>query len=382
MPHRTEQNVIPRSRQPVSLLTVERAVSDLRRGRFVVILGPGGRAVLAQGAEAVTEKSAAALKEAAGGDPYLAITARRAAVLGIGSFPSKVVRIIFDAIPDAGRLHRLCNPLETLHESDIARIKTEVIDEHSSESAAAGLNKIARLLPAALLAPITAPDADDIAGWAARRDYILIDAGDIFQYAAVAARTLKKVSEADVPLVDSEQTRIIAFRPEDGGLEHLAIVIGTLDATAPVLVRLHSECFTGDLLGSLRCDCGDQLRGAIKTIAEHGSGVLLYLAQEGRGIGLVNKLRAYALQDRGFDTLDANEQLGFDADERIYLPAVQMLKQLGVASVRLLTNNPRKVGALTHHGIAVSERVPHSFPSNRHNEIYLNTKSTRGGHLF
>jgi GTP cyclohydrolase II len=149
-----------------------------------------------------------------------------------------------------------------------------------------------------------------------------------------------------------------------------------------VLARLHSECFTGDLLASLRCDCGDQLRGAIDKIAEAGSGVLVYLAQEGRGIGLVNKLRAYQLQDDGFDTIGANEQLGFDADERVYLPAAEILRDLGYSQVRLLTNNPEKVAALARCGITVVERVPHVFPANAHNEEYLRTKATRGGHLF
>src|SRR5690606_3029352 len=150
----------------------------------------------------------------------------------------------------------------------------------------------------------------------------------------------------------------------------------------PVLTRLHSECFTGDLLGSLRCDCGDQLRGAIAEIARHGSGLLLYLAQEGRGIGLVNKLRAYRLQDGGADTLEANLQLGFDADERVYLPAAEMLRRLGFQRVRLMTNNPEKVAALARCGIAVVERVPHVFPANGHNDHYLRTKATKFGHMF
>ena len=193
---------------------------------------------------------------------------------------------------------------------------------------------------------------------------------------------LERVAEARVPLAEAENARLIAFRPRDGGTEHLAILIGSPDPAAPVLVRLHSECFTGDLLASLRCDCGDQLRGAIAAIAQAGDGVLLYLAQEGRGIGLVNKLRAYRLQDAGFDTLDANEQLGFDADERVYLPAAEMLRQLGFGTVRLLTNNPDKVAALERYGIRVAERVPHVFPSNGHNERYLRTKATRSGHLL
>jgi GTP cyclohydrolase II len=190
------------------------------------------------------------------------------------------------------------------------------------------------------------------------------------------------VSQARVPLFDAENARIVAYRPSDGGIEHLAIVIGEPKADQPVLIRLHSECFTGDLLGSLRCDCGDQLRGAIAAISEAGSGVLLYLAQEGRGIGLVNKLRAYQLQDGGADTIDANEQLGFDADERIYAPAATMLSRMGIQRVRLMTNNPEKIAQLERYGIEVAARVPHSFPSNGHNENYLRTKAERAGHLL
>ncbi|MGC2411373.1 MAG: GTP cyclohydrolase II, partial [Stellaceae bacterium] len=197
-----------------------------------------------------------------------------------------------------------------------------------------------------------------------------------------AAVGVTRVAEARVPLAEAEDAELIAFRPGDGGTEHLAIVIGKPDPAAPVLVRLHSECFTGDLLASLRCDCGDQLRGSIAAITKTGGGVLLYLAQEGRGIGLINKLRAYQLQDAGFDTVDANEQLGFEVDERVYLPAAEMLRQLGFTTVRLLTNNPEKVAALERYGIRIVERVPHSFPANGHNERYLRTKATRSGHLL
>jgi GTP cyclohydrolase II len=174
----------------------------------------------------------------------------------------------------------------------------------------------------------------------------------------------------------------VAFRPSDGSTEHLAILIGQPDPAKPVLARLHSECFTGDLLGSLRCDCGEQLRGAIAEIARQGGGVLLYLAQEGRGIGLVNKLRAYRLQDQGADTADANEQLGFEADERIYLAAAEMLRRLGFKTVRLMTNNPDKVAGLERLGITVAERVPLVIPANRFNRDYLTTKAKKFGHMF
>ena len=221
-----------------------------------------------------------------------------------------------------------------------------------------------------------------IKDWAARHDLLTVSVPDISDYRLEAAQALTKVAGARIPLDHAENTRVVAFRPNDGGIEHLAIIIGDPDPSVPVLARMHSECFTGDLLGSLRCDCGDQLRGAIRTMGETGSGILLYLSQEGRGIGLINKLRAYELQDRGADTAEANEQLGFDADERIYLPAAEMLRQLGFKRVRLLTNNPQKVTALARCGITVEDRVAHHFPSNGHNRFYLETKATRFGHYL
>ncbi|MEQ1864479.1 MAG: GTP cyclohydrolase II, partial [Micropepsaceae bacterium] len=159
-------------------------------------------------------------------------------------------------------------------------------------------------------------------------------------------------------------------------------IVGSPEPPGPVLVRLHSECLTGDLLGSLKCDCGDQLRGAIASIGKAGAGILLYLAQEGRGIGLINKLKAYELQDQGFDTIEANQRLGFEADEREFAAAAEMLKYLGFTSVRLMTNNPDKVAAMARFGIEIAEHVPHRFPANPHNEAYLATKKAKAGHIF
>jgi len=244
------------------------------------------------------------------------------------------------------------------------------------------LAKLARLLPAVVLGPLTGDPKNKRRDWARDQDLIYVDAVDVLAYEENASRNLHQVAQAHVPLEGAENARILAWRPSDGGKEHLAIVVGEIDPTEPVLIRLHSECFTGDLLGSLRCDCGVQLRGAIAEIAKRGSGVLLYLAQEGRGIGLVNKLRAYELQDEGFDTIDANEQLGFDADERIYAPAATMLARMGIKRVRLMTNNPQKISQLERYGIEVAERVAHSFPANGHNENYLRTKAERAGHLL
>jgi len=210
---------------------------------------------------------------------------------------------------------------------------------------------------------------------------LAIRAEDIRNYEEDAAKTLKIVTRARVPLEDAEETELVAFRSDDGGPEHYAIVIGRPATSEPVLARVHSECFTGDVLGSLKCDCGPQLHGAIKAIAKSGGGIVLYLTQEGRGIGLINKLRAYRLQDQGFDTIQANERLGFEPDERLYSVAAKMLKLLGYKSVRLMTNNPDKVTSLERFGVDVRERVPHIFPTNEHNADYIATKA-RAGHLF
>ena len=176
------------------------------------------------------------------------------------------------------------------------------------------------------------------------------------------------------------ETQIVAFRGTDDGAEHVALVVGAFGGKPP-LVRLHSECLTGDVFGSLKCDCGPQLREALRIIGAEGGGVLLYLRQEGRGIGLANKLRAYALQDRGLDTVDANRRLGFADDERDYGHAAAMLRALGIEQVRLLTNNPAKVEGLEVAGVAVAERVAHHMPANPHNADYLATKRKRSGHL-
>jgi GTP cyclohydrolase II len=172
------------------------------------------------------------------------------------------------------------------------------------------------------------------------------------------------------------------FLEEATGKEHVALTFGEVADGQPVLGRLHSECLTGDALFSLRCDCGFQLEGALRAIAEEGRGVLLYLRQEGRGIGLLNKVRAYALQDAGADTVEANERLGFAADMRDYAICLPMLAHLGIASIKLMTNNPRKVKALSEMGIAVASRVPLQLGRNPHNSKYLATKAGKLGHLF
>jgi GTP cyclohydrolase II len=310
----------------------------------------------------------------------LATTLRRAIALDLT--PDEDTRSAVELLPpadvSAGFLRELADPTVVRQVSD-EPIGVTRAGPKSLAAAAIELAKLARLLPAIACFPIGPREGALIA----RREGIIeVGLEQVFAHRTVLARTLRQVAEANVPLADAEYTRILAFRPDDGGTDHLAILIGDPKGPEPVLTRIHSECFTGDLLGSLRCDCGDQLRGAIKAIAEAGSGMVIYLAQEGRGIGLVNKLRAYKLQDTGFDTVDANLQLGFDADERVYQPAAEILRQLGFDKVRLMTNNPEKVAALAQHDIEIVERVPSVFPSNDHNRNYLATKAKRSGHLF
>jgi GTP cyclohydrolase II len=361
---------------------LDAAIVALRRGE-PVLLSERNHAMLALAAEFVSPDNLARLRGVADRPLHIVLTRRRAIALGFARRDadpgalSGAVSLALSSKITAAVIRNLADPAASLGVGPPGLGPEPAVAE-GLELAAVLLAKLAALLPAAVVLPLAPAEA----ALARRRtDFAVVDSELVLTRRAAMAG-LSKVVEARVPLADAEDARLIAFRPGDGGSEHLAILIGAPDPDAPVLVRLHSACFTGDVLASLRCDCGDQLRGAIAAIAAAGGGVLLYLAQEGRGIGLVNKLRAYQLQDAGFDTVDANEQLGFNADERVYLPAAEMLRQLGFPTVRLLTNNPEKVAALERYDIRVAERVPHVVPANGHNERYLRTKATRSGHLL
>jgi len=298
------------------------------------------------------------------------ISGQRAAALALANLrdaadPSQPVLIERSDWLDAETAMVLADPGRDLDRGPLGPLKPVPCADVGSCRAALALARSAGLLPALWIV-----DADDTG--------VRLSAEEIVSEARVPH--VEIVARAKLPLDGMPNTQIVAFRASDDGQEHVALVVGAFGGKPP-LVRLHSECLTGDVFGSLKCDCGPQLKEALRIIGDAGDGVLLYLRQEGRGIGLANKLRAYALQDRGLDTVEANLRLGFGDDERDYAHAAAMLHALGIDEVRLLTNNPSKVEGLEAAGIKVVERVAHHMPANPHNADYLATKRKKSGHL-
>ena len=222
---------------------------------------------------------------------------------------------------------------------------------------------------------------DDVAAFAKRHGLRMMTIADLIAYRRKVDKLVEKVEEVDLP-TDHGHFRLSMYKSRISGLEHLALVKGTVDDGAPVLVRVHSECFTGDVLGSERCDCGPQLHMAMEMVEREGRGAVLYMRQEGRGIGLENKLHAYRKQEEGLDTVEANVALGFPPDLRDYGEGAQMLVDLGIRKLRLMTNNPCKIAGLEGYGLEIVERVPIVIPPNAHDRRYLDTKKTKMGHLI
>lgn len=363
---------------------VERAAGDLRRGVPVFITAPSkGGSVIAVAAETMRGETLTALIRQAGTEARLILSHARAATLKIPLYTPEIVSVHIPPEAGAESIRAIADPTTDLDNPLKGPFVTDRVGPPEGAAASLKLAKLAGLLPATL---VFHPSDEIAAKLAQDAGLSQVRSHSIHAYEADTAKGLQLVTRARVPLRSAESCELVVFRPRDGGPEHYAIVIGAKSSPAlatpgPVLTRLHSECFTGDLLASLKCDCGDQLRGAVAAIAASGGGILLYLAQEGRGIGMMNKMRAYRLQDEGFDTIEANMRLGFEPDERLYDIAARMLGLLGYRAVRLMTNNPEKIRALEAAGITVTERVPHRFPENVHNHAYLKAKSERGGHL-
>ncbi|MFO1028279.1 MAG: GTP cyclohydrolase II [Acetobacteraceae bacterium] len=361
-----------------ALRRVHRAASELRRGVPVILSAPSPLLLL--GAETASPATVAEVGALTQASPVLLLSpARAAAILRAPMLPETEVAAVAVApsLLAAGALQKLPDP--TLRQP-AGRDALRPAPVPPEAIAAFRLAKIAQMLPAVLAAPLP-PDYG-----AAAHDLVEVSAEDVLAYPEREAACLKLITSVEVPLTDAPDSRVVAFRADGSAIEHLAIVIGRPEEASAAgqapLVRIHSECFTGDLLGSMRCDCGPQLRGAISRIAEDGAGVVLYLGQEGRGIGLVNKLRAYRLQDQGLDTMDANRALGWGADERSFMIGGTMLRAMGLTRVRLLTNNPDKIAGLAACGIEVVGREAHRFEPNGVNDDYLATKAARFGHML
>lgn len=304
------------------------------------------------------------------GRPVIALTERRATTLKAHAYDADLARVLLPADADLNWLRALADPASDLMTPLKGPLLTERGGDVTAHRAAIALAKSAQLLPAMLMIRAAAqPGLTQIAA-----------APLLAQLAGETA--MSPVAAARLPLLAAENSRLHIFRPDDGGTEHYAVEIGDPPRDKPVLTRLHSACFTGDVMGSLKCDCGPQLQAALAAMGKAGAGVLLYLNQEGRGIGLANKMRAYDLQNQGFDTVEANHRLGFEDDERDFRIGAELLNNLGFASVRLMTNNPRKVMMLETQGVSVVERVPLITPRNRFNTDYLNTKVEKSGHLL
>lgn len=343
-----------------------RAIDALRRGWPVVI--DGALSVLA-----IETADAARLAEFDADVPAtILISASRAVTLKLANqreaaTPGTPVAVVRESWLGMNEAVALADPARDLANPLQGPYRATKCEYPQAAAAALTLARHAGLLPALFMKPGTIGWADPVTSEA-------VAAWEDPVGFAIATR-------ARLPVAACASAEIVAFRNRESAGEHVALIIGSPNGSPP-LVRLHSECLTGDVLGSLKCDCGPQLEAALQAMEVAGWGILLYLRQEGRGIGLINKLRAYALQDQGFDTVDANTRLGFPVDARGFGLAARMLVLLGQSRVRLLTNNPAKVAGLEAAGITVIARVAHQLPSNPHNSDYLNTKRDRTGHLL
>ena len=361
---------------------IERAISELRRGgKLVVSDNNSGISVLLVACELIEDETIEELSKLALSRPNIILSENRSKAIGISDV-NEPCSILINNNWTIDDVLSLCMPL-TGHK--IPKIEGSLPENNKGiVSSCILLLRQSRLLPAGLMSLISNISIDKISKWAFNNNLIHVNISEIKSYEKESANNLIMSVKAKVPIAFTENCEIIIFRPKDGGNEHFCLIFGKNRSLTSnrALLRIHSQCITGDVLDSLKCDCGQQLKQSIKIMAEADEGILIYLAQEGRDIGLLNKLRAYTLQENGMDTVEANEDLGFNDDERLYYPAKEILTQLNIKNIELITNNPKKVQHLKNLGINVIKRVPIKINPNKHNQKYLETKSIKSGHIL
>ncbi|MFV9875140.1 MAG: GTP cyclohydrolase II [Rickettsiales endosymbiont of Dermacentor nuttalli] len=369
-------NDINFSSSELSVLYVERAINDIKNSLAIILKHDHNFASLIISAEYFHTNHIKLLNRLNIHKLQLLIPSNRANYLSGSDHFKDPIAIILD-INDIDNVNLITSSETTLNLQEYNLIPTD------SNNTALSLMKIAELLPAAIVIDIDYNN-EYLNLWLNHNKISILEDKDIINYPKQHPHLLQEICRAPLKLKYTQQVEIVAFRSITGGKEYYALIIGDLSVVSNPVVRIHSSCYTGDLLTSLMCDCGDQLESAIQYMSssKENTGIIIYLMQEGRGIGFINKLRTYSLQAKGLDTVEANEAWGFDDDERPFAYACQILKALNIKKVKLLSNNPRKAIGLTDGGIEVTEILPHKTNNNSYNDFYLKTKAEKLGHTL